>query len=318
MSYRFSILTLVVCLAASAVWGQAGDSNLRGQIKDPSGASIPGATVTATGPGGVVKVATADEQGSYAIGGLPPGSYTVRVMAPGFGVFENPIEMRAGATQTMDAALTVTLEKQEVTVTEQSHVDVDPSNNASALVLKGADLDALSDNPDDLASDLQALAGPGAGPNGGQIYIDGFTGGRLPPKESIREIRINQNPFSAEYDRLGFGRIEVFTKPGTDKFHGQAFMNYGDDMFNSRNPFAPTKGFYEQKFFGGNFSGPLTKKSSFFIDAERRSIDDNAVINTVILDPSLNISPFSQTVVTPNVRTTVSPRIDYQLNGSNT
>ena len=83
MSYRFSILTLVVCLAASAVWGQAGASNLRGQIKDPSGASIPGATVTATGPGGVVKVATADEQGSYAIGGLPPGSYTIKASAGG-------------------------------------------------------------------------------------------------------------------------------------------------------------------------------------------------------------------------------------------
>ena len=63
--------------------------------------------------------------------------------------------------------------------------------------------------------------GPAAGPNGGQIYIDGFTGGQLPPKSSIREIRINQNPFSAEYDRLGYGRIEIFTKPGTDKIHGE-------------------------------------------------------------------------------------------------
>ena len=70
-------------------------------------------------------------------------------------------------------------------------------------------------------TDLQALAGPSAGPNGGQIYIDGFTGGQLPPKSSIREIRINQNPFSAEYDKLGYGRIEIFTKPGTDKYHGQ-------------------------------------------------------------------------------------------------
>jgi hypothetical protein len=46
------------------------------------------------------------------------------------------------------------------------------------------------------------LAGPAAGPNGGTIYIDGFSGGELPPKNTIREIRINQNPFSPEYDRL--------------------------------------------------------------------------------------------------------------------
>ncbi len=81
------------------------------------------------------------------------------------------------------------------------------------------------------------MAGPSAGPNGGQIYIDGFTGGNLPPKSSIREIRINQNPFSAEYDRLGFGRIEILTKPGTDKFRGSVMFNDSDSVFNSRNPF---------------------------------------------------------------------------------
>ena len=318
MSFRRSILTLVVCLATPALWGQAGAGGLKGQIKDPSGAVVPGATVTATGPNGAVKIGQTNNEGSYAISGLAPGTYTVRVMATGFAVVENSVEIRGGAAQTMDASLAVTLDKQEVTVTEQAHVDVDPSSNASALVLKGADLEALSDNPDDLQADLEALAGPGAGPNGGQIYIDGFTGGRLPPKESIREIRINQNPFSAEYDRLGFGRIEILTKPGTDKFRGQAFMNFSDESLNSRNPFAVNKAPYQQRFFGGNFSGPITKKSSFFIDAERRSIDDNAVINAVILDPSLNITPFSQAVVTPNVRTTVSPRIDYQLNESNT
>ena len=76
-------------------------------------------------------------------------------------------------------------------------------------MIKDKDLDALPDDPDEFEAALQALAGPSAGPNGGQIYIDGFTGGRLPPKDAIREIRINQNPFSAEYDRIGFGRIEI-------------------------------------------------------------------------------------------------------------
>ena len=102
---------------------------------------------------------------------------------------------------------------------------MEPDNNATALVIKGDDLMALPDDPDDLSDALQALAGPGAGPNGGAIYIDGFSGGQLPPKESIREIRINQNPFSAEYDRLGFGRIEILTKPGTDKYRGTLYFN---------------------------------------------------------------------------------------------
>ena len=92
-------------------------------------------------------------------------------------------------------------------------VSTDPDNNAGAVVLKGADLDALPEDPDDLAAALQALAGPSAGPNGGQIFIDGFTGRNdFPPRASIREIRINSNPFSAEYDRLGLGRIEILNK----------------------------------------------------------------------------------------------------------
>ena len=89
----------------------------------------------------------------------------------------------------------------------------------------------------------EALAGPSAGPNGGQLYIDGFTGGQLPPKSSIREIRINSNPFSAEYDKLGYGRIEIFTKPGTDKYHGQFSVEGNSSGLNTRNPFlgdAPT------------------------------------------------------------------------------
>ena len=84
---------------------------------------------------------------------------------------------------------------------------------------------------------MTALAGPSAGPNGGQIYIDGFTGGQLPPKSAIREIRINQNPFSAEFDRIGYGRIEILTKPGTDTLHGRFFGQGNDNVFNTGNPF---------------------------------------------------------------------------------
>src|SRR5205823_5704951 len=138
--------------------------------------------------------------------------------------------------RSLNLQLKVAATLQELTVDENARlaVSTDPSSNASAVVLRGSDLDALSDDPEDLQADLQALAGPSAGPNGGSIYIDGFSGGELPAKDSIREIRINQNPFSPEYDKLGYGRIEIFTKPGTDKFHGSGFYNFADDVFNSR------------------------------------------------------------------------------------
>ena len=126
----------------------------------------------------------------------------------------------------------------------------------------------LPDDPDELLTDLQALAGPSAGPNGGQLYIDGFTAGQLPPKSSIREIRINQNPFSAEYDKLGYGRIEVFTKPGTDKFHGQLFGQWKRLRFQlTESLWGANQPGYDSTQFSGNLGGPINKKSSFFFDA---------------------------------------------------
>jgi hypothetical protein len=256
----------------------------------------------------------------YTIGGLAPGKFDLRVEAKGFNPFEAlAVPVSTGAV-TMNVPLTVAMEAQSVTVsTDTGSVSTDPTQNVGQLVLKGADLETLSDDPDDLANDLQALAGPAAGPNGGQIYIDGFTGGQLPPKSAIREVRINSNPFSAEYDRLGFGRIEILTKPGSDRFHGQVFTNVGNQIFNSRNPFVlgevPD---YSQELFGGNVSGPLGKKASFFFDMDRRITDENALIVAQTLDPDYNIVQINNAVVTPRRRTELSPRIDYQLSPNNT
>ena len=117
----------------------------------------------------------------------------------------------------LDVQLVIAAENQVVNVeAEANSVSADTADNGDALVLGEKQLAALSDDPDELSQQLQALAGPGGGPDRAQIYIDGFTGVTLPPKSSIREVRINSNPSSPEYDRPGFGHIQIFTKPGTD------------------------------------------------------------------------------------------------------
>src|SRR5579872_4649548 len=321
-------LCVILCGVSISAFAQSSLGILKGTVADESGAVIPGAKVTAAGPGGIVKSVETQTDGSFTLTGLAVGSWTVQATSPGLSQ-QQPAKIDiTGGTQTLNLVLRVALEKQEVTVSEQSNnmISTDPSNNAGALVLKGEDLDALSDDPDDLQQDLQALAGPAAGPSGGQIFIDGFTGGRLPPKESIREIRINQNPFSSEFDKLGYGRIEIFTKPGTDKFRGQAFFQDSDGIWNARNPFlvgTPGQPFntpgFVTKQFGGNLSGPLTKKASFFIDFDHRQIDDSAVYNGLTIDPNtLQQTPFSGAAATPQRRTSVSPRLDYALSPNNT
>lgn len=292
---------------------------LRGVVTDPSGATVPTATVTVTGKG-ITRQAKTNGSGEYVIPNLAPGQYDLRVQAKGFAEYTTQGVNVTGGPLSFDVPLVVATEAASVTVsTDSNRVTTDPSQNVGAIVLKEDDLKMLSDDPDDLENDLMALAGPAAGPNGGQIFIDGFSGGKLPPKESIREVRINSNPFSAEYDRMGFGRIEIFTKPGTDKFRGQAFFNYGNKIFNTRNPFVTgTVPDFESKMFGGSVSGPINKRASFFVDVNRRQIDENALIVATTLDSNLNPVPFNGAYVTPQVRTDINPRIDYAINANNT
>jgi hypothetical protein len=314
-----NLFSVFLLFATASLAAQAPGAALRGQVSDPSGAFIPGAIITATAGDGSVKTATTDGLGRFEIRELPPGRYTVRALATGFGIREQNLELRAGAPVSVNFSLPIEVDRQEVTVSDSAaQVDVDPASNAGAVVLENGDLEALSDNPEDLAEDLQALAGPGAGPNGGEIYVDGFSGGRIPSKQSIREIRVNQNPFSAEYDRLGFGRIEIFTKPGADKLRGEAFFSFGDARFNSRNPFAADKPPYQRKFFGANLGGPLGKKASFFVDFDRRDVEETAVVNALTLDESLNPVNFSTAILNPTLRTEISPRVDFQLSPNHT
>src|ERR1044071_5890303 len=317
-------IVLLVAICVSIPWfalGQQRPGSLRGQVLDELGGAIVGASVTAIDGKGREKSVVTNDSGSFTINGLAPGKYTVRAINTGFALSETPdVEVTAGKALQFDITLKVAIEEQKVTVSSDAReVNTEPENNAGAVVLKGDDIEALPDDPDDLAAALQALAGPSAGPNGGQIFVDGFTGGRLPPRASIREIRINSNPFSAEYDRLGFGRIEILTRPGTDRFRGQVSFNFNDDALNARNSFADTRPPIQTRQYGGNIGGPiLKKKASFFFDFDKRDINDQTIIVAKVLDANNNIVDFTDTVPVPSRRTTFSPRVDYQINPNNT
>ncbi len=320
---KFIRVTLFIGLlqlfGASLIFAQTTGS-VGGQVQDGPGAVVFVSTDTAVAGSRKGRKAGTNSRGEFAITGLVAGKYTVRAIAPKFALYENTeVTVTAGERTDLPVVLIVSGVKESVNVETGTGVSTDPNENASATVIKGKDLDALPDDPDELEAALQALAGPSAGPNGGQIYIDGFTGGRIPPKDAIREIRINQNPFSAEYDRIGFGRVEILTKPGSDKFRGQVFGNFNDESLNSRNPFAVNRAPSQTRFFGGNVSGPITKgKSSYFFDFSNRDVDNNTLINAQVLDPSFNIVGFRRDVRVPTRRTTFAPRFDYQINAKNT
>ncbi len=313
-------LILVCSLLAAMAFGQETPGRLSGTVTDPSGALVPGALVQLRGPGGEKRVTT-DDLGRYTAQGLRPGRYNVRVIAKGFTVSQRR-DVTIGPATVLDVQLTIEASSQVINVEDEANsVSTEAGANSSAVVLREKELATLSDDPDELEQQLQAMAGPAAGPNGGQIYIDGFTGGRMPPKSSIREVRINSNPYSPEYDRPGFGRIEILTRPGSDYFRGQAFLQFNDESLNSRSPLLAQSARppYQQRFYGVNLSGPLKKQTaSFGFDLERRSIEENALVLATTLDNNLQPNQVNQAIVTPQVRTSLSPRLDYTINANNT
>ncbi len=319
MTHQFKVIVFLLALFLSLTTvAQTGHGWLKGIVTDPSGAVVVGASVSITSPSGQTFTAESNHQGVYDIRNLEPGKYNLTVTAKGFSPYQLTDVIVPAEGQTLDAQLGIQAEKQQVTVEDQgTNVEVSASQNASQTVIKGKDLEALSDDPDELSDELTALAGPSAGPNGGQIYIDGFTNGQLPPKNSIREIRVNQNPFSAQFDSLGYGRVEVFTKPGSDKFHGQFMLMDNNSVLNTKSPFvtggAPD---YNTRMINANISGPINKRASFFFNVEQRNINNVSVINT-LFDPATGL-PLSTTVGNPHTRTNITPRVDYQLSTNNT
>ena len=325
LCFAIIVLSLQWCAAlavAQTAASTAASGSLRGQVTDPSGAAIASASVIMT-PAATSSTpikTQSDGQGGYEFKGLAPGQYSLTVVAEGFALYENDnVVVAGGQPLRLNVAMNIQVEEQKIQVSDTAPtVDVNPANNAGAIIISGKELDALPDDPDELLTDLQALAGPSAGPNGGQLYIDGFTAGQLPPKSSIREIRINQNPFSAEYDKLGYGRIEIFTKPGTDKYHGQLLISGNDAPFNSSDPFAGAEPGYYTIQYDGSIGGPINKNASFFVSAQRRNINDLSAIDAQTLDQNLDPVQTLESVPSPHQRTNIGPRLDYAITKNNT
>jgi hypothetical protein len=289
--------------------------SIAGSIVDPTGAVIPNATITATLAGSASPppiTTTSNGQGSFTLSGLAPGVYVVEALSPGFShARPQHVTVLAGKAQHVTLTLPLEVQQQQVVV-NANQLDSSPDKNGDAIILKGSELDMLPDDPDELTEQLQAIAG--SDPDiGTQFYIDGFSGGRLPPKSAIREIRMNQNPYSAQYDQVGFGRIEIFTKPGADTWHADLFTEINDSSFNSHNPFVTTQPPYHSLELWGDLNGPVTKHSSQFTELWRESSSDDSIVNAFVLDSSLNPASFTQVFPNSSANTDFSTRYDWEL-----
>lgn len=311
---------LIVIAFTSLCISQPRPGSIKGTISDQLDSLVVNATIVIKDAQGKERTVVTDSSGSYEFRSLPPGIYDLKASAVGFTLREEQkVVVKPGATTTLDLQLSIEALEQSVTVDNKS-LSTDSDRNGDAMVLRGRELEALPNDPDALASALQAMAGPTQGENAPQVTVDGFSNGRVPPKEAIREVRINQNPYSAENEYPGWGGIEIFTQPGSEKFHGGLNFNFNDESLNSRNPFALRRAPYQQRGLNGSLTGPIVpKRASFAFYFGRYASEGNSVINATILDPvTLKPTPFNQTLVTPQTSNYFSLRGDLKVNKKHT
>lgn len=296
-----------------AVPGLAQTSTLRGSVVDEFGAVIPNAEINLIDSEGNIRTARSGFDGEFSIPNVKPGKYRLTSAYVGFDPFEL-IDLNIPTDK-----VTVMMKVAAVTVVEDVSANVqtvstEPDQNMSAIVLTEEFIKNLPDNEDDLRDFLNALAGPTATGDGASILVDGFTGGRLPPREAIMQIRINQNPFSAEYSNPGFGRVEIVTRPGNDNWRGSGGWGYRNTALDARNAFALVQPDAYQNRFNFNFGGPVIKKRmSINIFADRTDVDGEGTTFARTLQ-----GDFVQNIPSKTISNFIGARADYLLNDKNT
>lgn len=212
--------------------------------------------------------------------------------------------------------LVIETAQQDVRVTGNGASDTGPGRNGDAISIRGSALGMLSTDTNQMQQELQGMAGA-TGDGGSSLYVDGFSNGKMPPKNTIREIRINQNPFSAEYEEQGSGRIEIFTKPGSDTFHGEATAYGTDSAFDSQDPFTSQPQPFHSWNLEADANGPLDK-TSFLAGLRLNHLANVAVVNAIGLNANNQETALNAAIDNPSDYNGTSLKIARQLGANNT
>ena len=253
-------------------------AQLRVVVLDETGAGIPSAQITVSPPAGAPVNATADERGIAVVPSLPIGNLQLRVDAQGFATYAAPLTIRRGAN---NQTVTLKIEgfQEQVVVDDAAAIQATGSAETTK-VLDEAVIEQLPDDPDE----LQALLEQMAGGVGAVFRVNGFTGGRLPNREDIRQIRFRTNSFAADNHDAGRVQVEIITRPNVQAWNGNLNANFRNDIFNARDAFAATKTPQNIARIGGGMRGPIVaRKTSLRLNLERN--ESNTAANIYALTP---------------------------------
>ena len=303
-----TVALLAIALSASPVRAQSNQpSQLRITVIDQTGASLPTARVRVTTAAGVASEATVNEQGQATLTSLPAGTVELSVAADGFNPYSSRLTLRRGNNDHTVTLYVAGLQEQ-VVVNESSAND--DHGNALTTTLEEDEIAALSDDPDELRAQLEAMTG-GAG---AVFQVNGFQGGRLPHRDEIRQIRFRTNSFAADNHDAGRVRVEIITRPGLTAWSGNANVGLRNDVLNARNAFARTQTPEQFRRFTASLRGPLSRNRTslrFSVDGNR-SFDSTTI---VALTPG---GPLADQVKRPFEQTNVTVGLEHGLSTNET
>ncbi len=315
-----AVLTVLAMVAPAAAQNQSSKSEVQSAkllvtVADPSGGVIPSATVTVTAQDAPAKAGAPAIQpvltspaGLATIDGLAPGRYTVVAEFAGFEtVTIKDYRVRAGENR-RTVVLPLKKVNEDVVVGRDKQTSaLDPRGNAFSTVLTREQIAALPDDPDEMEAALKAMAPPGA-----IMRIDGFTGGKLPPKSQIRSIRLPRMDQMAAQNHGGINgmmHIEVMTQPGNGPMGGSVDFGFRDDALNARNPFTPVKGDEGMRTGNLSFNGSLVpNKSSFSISLQEARLFDSGNIFAAVPGGTV-----AHAFRRPTRRTNINARFDQAI-----
>ena len=278
--------------------------SLRVTVLDQTGAAIVGAAVTvAQPPPATPRTVAANQRGEALFENLDPGKYVLHVESVGFESIDiADVNVRRGRQEKREIRLEIGRFVEEVEVTRDKTDEV--LNDSFSTALTQEQIDALPDDEEEMQQQLEQMAGPGA-----VLRVNGFSGGRLPPKSQIAEIRFRFDPYSAENHESGFPRVDIRTRPGNGNWRNSASFTFRDESLNARNAFADEKGAEQARRYQWSLDGPIAKgKTSFSLFVGGLSSYDSQTINAQ--DQNGEIRGL---VTQPNDRVNLNARVEHAL-----
>ena len=324
MQTRNLLLILLTLLAAITLSAQSG--KVRGRVMDSTGSVMPGIRVKLSQGDKVVKETSSTTTGEFEIA-AEPGDYRLEITAPDFAPYAEMVKVMPDM-RPLSITMLLAPFSQNVEVTEnRAEISIDPDSSLQTTVLDKEFIDTLPDNEDELAEYLQEIAGSRGSAGGNATFIiDGFTGGRIPPKDQIREIRIGNNPFSSEFSGIGYGRTEIITRAGTGEFHGNINFGFRQSSLNGRDPFLTTtdgspaiKPPAQTRNFQSNFSGPIIRnKLSLNLNVHYFDNENTSTIRAIIPASDGTGQSYSAPYVSANRIRSTDARSQFAIDKNNT